>query len=194
MNRILFVTNNQNKLHEAQGIVGNQFSVISLNSIGFEGEIPEDYDTLEENASQKAWFVYKTTPISCFADDTGLEVDDLNGMPGVHSARYAGSGKTDKDNVIKLLKALKGNVNRKAQFRTIVSLIIEGKEWQFEGIIRGTITDEPHGSGGFGYDPIFVPQGYSQTFAELDFEIKNKISHRALALSRMAEFLHKQNL
>lgn len=194
MNRIVFVTHNQNKLHEAQGIVGNQFSVVSLNAIGMEGEIPEDYDTLEENASQKAWFVYNRKPISCFADDTGLEVDALNGMPGVYSARYAGPGKTDRDNVIKLLEALKGVTTRTAQFRTVVSLIIDGKEWQFEGIIRGTITHEPYGEQGFGYDPVFIPQGYSQTFAELDFATKNRISHRALALSRMATFLQNQTL
>ena len=150
---------------------------------------PEDHDTLEENASQKVRFIHNRFSVNCFADDTGLEVDALDGNPGVHSARYAGDHKSTKDNVRKLLADLKGESNRKAQFRTVISLIIDGTEKQFEGIIRGQIIDDLRGENGFGYDPIFVPEGYSKTFAELNLSIKNRISHRAIAIQKLVSYL-----
>ena len=187
--RIVFATNNLHKLREVQHILGNHFLLLSLNDIGFNHDIPEDHETLEENASQKVRFIHSLFNVNCFADDTGLEVDALGGKPGVHSARYAGDHKSTKDNVIKLLDDLKGESNRKAQFRTVISLIINDTQKQFDGIIRGQIIDDLRGENGFGYDPIFVPEGYSQTFAELDLSIKNKISHRAIAIQKLVSYL-----
>ncbi len=192
MDKIVFVTNNLHKLQEAQHIIGSRFSLISLKDLGIDEQIPEEQDTLEENASQKARYIYRKKNIPCFADDTGLEVEALNGLPGVRSARYAGEGKKDTDNVKKLLEELSDKPNRNAQFRTIMALIIDGEEKHFEGVIKGTITHEPRGSGGFGYDPVFIPQGYTKTFAELDAATKNSISHRALALKKMGAFLQNQ--
>lgn len=192
MDKIVFVTNNLHKLQEVQHIIGSRFSLISLKDLGIDEQIPEEQDTLEENASQKARYIYRKKNIPCFADDTGLEVEALNGLPGVRSARYAGEGKKDTDNVKKLLEELSDKPNRNAQFRTIIALIIDGEERHFEGIIKGTITHEPRGSGGFGYDPVFIPQGYTKTFAELDAATKNSISHRALALKKMGAFLQNQ--
>lgn len=187
--KIVFATNNLHKLSEVQHILGNHFLLLSLNDIGFNHDIPEDHDTLEENASQKVRFIHNRFSVNCFADDTGLEVDALDGSPGVHSARYAGDHKSTKDNVRKLLADLKGESNRKAQFRTVISLIIDGTEKQFEGIIRGQIIDDLRGENGFGYDPIFVPEGYSKTFAELNLSIKNRISHRAIAIRKLVSYL-----
>ncbi|MDD2195736.1 MAG: non-canonical purine NTP diphosphatase [Bacteroidales bacterium] len=187
--KIVFATNNLHKLSEVQHILGNHFLLLSLNDIGFNHDIPEDHDTLEENASQKVRFIHNRFSVNCFADDTGLEVDALGGSPGVHSARYAGDHKSTKDNVRKLLADLKGESNRKAQFRTVISLIIDGTEKQFEGIIRGQIIDDLRGENGFGYDPIFVPEGYSKTFAELNLSIKNRISHRAIAIQKLVSYL-----
>lgn len=192
MDKIVFVTNNLHKLQEVQHIIGSRFSLISLKDLGIDEQIPEEQDTLEENASQKARYIYRKKNMPCFADDTGLEVEALNGLPGVRSARYAGEGKKDTDNVKKLLEELSDKPNRNAQFRTIIALIIDGEERHFEGIIKGTITHEPRGSGGFGYDPVFIPQGYTKTFAELDAATKNSISHRALALKKMGAFLQNQ--
>lgn len=187
--KIVFATNNLHKLSEVQHILGSHFLLLSLSDIGFNYDIPEDHETLEENASQKAWFIHNRFTVNCFADDTGLEVDTLSGKPGVHSARYAGDHKSTFDNVRKLLVDLKGESNRNAQFRTVISLIMNGKENQFEGTIRGQIIDELRGENGFGYDPIFVPDGYSKTFAELDISIKNQISHRAIAIQKLVSYL-----
>lgn len=186
---IVFATNNEHKLKEVQHIVGKSFNLLYLKDIGFSGDIPEDFDTLEENASQKARFIHDKYKLDCFADDTGLEVDSLNGEPGVFSARYAGSQKDPQDNIQKLLFNLKGKQNRDAQFRTVVSLIISGEEHRFEGVIKGTIVEQPRGADGFGYDPIFVAKGYSQTFAEMDISLKNIISHRGIAIKKLASFL-----
>ncbi|MDD2278125.1 MAG: non-canonical purine NTP diphosphatase [Bacteroidales bacterium] len=187
--KIVFATNNLHKLNEVQHILGNHFLLLSLSDLEFYHDIPEDHETLEENASQKARFIYNRFMVDCFADDTGLEVDALSGKPGVYSARYAGDQKSTHDNVKKLLVDLNGQIARGAQFRTVISLIINGKEKQFEGIIRGRIIDELRGEKGFGYDPVFVPEGYSKTFAELDLSIKNQISHRAIAIQKLVSYL-----
>ncbi len=187
--KIVFATNNRNKLFEVQQKIGSKFSLLSLNELSYHDDIQEDFLTLEENASQKAWFIYKRFNINCFADDTGLEVDALNGEPGVHSARYAGNQRNSFDNINKLLKNLQGIENREAQFRTVISLVMNDKEFQFEGIVRGTIIYEPRGFDGFGYDPIFCPHGYTKTFAEMDIESKNIISHRGLAIEMLVSFL-----
>lgn len=188
---LIFATNNPHKLSEVQSLLSNHFKLLSLNDIGFDEEIPEDHDTLEENASQKAWYIYHKTKRNCFADDTGLEVDALNGKPGVFSARYAGEGKNPKDNIIKLLHELEGVKNRNARFRTVVALIIDNNEYLFEGIVSGKIILQEQGMDGFGYDPIFLPDGYSLTFAEMDLVQKNQISHRARAICLLVEFLTK---
>lgn len=191
--QLIFATNNLHKLSEVQHILGNRFHLLSLSDIGFHEEIPEDFDTLEENASQKAWHIFKQFSISCFADDTGLEVEALGGKPGVFSARFAGDHKNSADNVKKLLADLKGEKNRNAQFRTVISLVIKGKEERFEGIAPGRIIDVQKGKNGFGYDPVFVPTGYSKTFAELDLATKNRISHRALAVKKLVSYLNAFN-
>lgn len=189
MHTIVFATNNKHKLLEVQQILGNTFHLKSLVDIGFTEDIPEDFDTLEQNASQKAWYLYNRYGVDCFADDTGLEVDALDGKPGVYSARYAGEQRNSQDNIVKLLADLKGISNRKAQFRTVISLIISGEEHQFQGVVRGSIIDELKGSDGFGYDPIFVPEGYNLTFAEMELDLKNRISHRGLATQKLVAFL-----
>lgn len=189
MHTIVFATNNKHKLLEVQQILGNTFHLKSLVDIGFTEDIPEDFDTLEQNASQKAWYLYNRYGVDCFADDTGLEVDALEGKPGVYSARYAGEQRNSQDNIVKLLADLKGISNRKAQFRTVISLIISGEEHQFQGVVRGSIIDELKGSDGFGYDPIFVPEGYNLTFAEMELDLKNRISHRGLATQKLVAFL-----
>jgi len=189
---LVFATNNSHKLFEVQHLLGSTFKLLSLKEINITEEIPEDYDTLEKNALQKAWYIYKKTNRNCFADDTGLEVDALDGRPGVYSARYAGEGKNPKDNIKKLISELTGISNRKARFRTVVALIISGEEFLFEGIVNGQIIDVERGIDGFGYDPVFLPDGYSQTFAEMALELKNQISHRAKAVNELVVFLHKQ--
>jgi XTP/dITP diphosphohydrolase len=188
---LVFATNNHHKLSEVQHLLGNSFKLLSLADISLNEEIPEDHDTLEKNASQKAWHIFNKTKRNCFADDTGLEVDALNGKPGVFSARYAGEGKNSKDNIKKLLEVLNGIKNRKARFRTVVSLIIDGQEYLFEGIVNGKIIESERGDDGFGYDPVFLPDGYSLTFAEMDLNQKNLISHRAKAVGLLVEFLKK---
>lgn len=187
--KLLFATQNQHKLFEISKLISSKFELISLNEFNFSEEIPEDYYTLEQNASQKAWFVYNKFGINCFADDTGLEIDALNGKPGVLSARYAGESKNPSDNMKKVLEEMQNVSNRNCRFRTIISLIIDGKEHVFEGIVNGKIISIPTGEEGFGYDPIFVPDGYSNTFAEMPISEKNKISHRAIAFNKLKEFL-----
>ena len=187
--KLVVATNNAHKLEEIAAILGDEMELFSLKDINCHAEIPETADTLEGNARQKAMYIYENYGMDCFADDTGLEVDALNGAPGVFSARYAGDGHDSEANMQKLLKELKGNENRKAQFRTAICLIMEGKEYLFEGIVKGEIIEEKRGGAGFGYDPIFVPEGYEQTFAELGNDIKNTISHRARAVEKLCKFL-----
>ena len=189
--KIVFATNNLHKLDEIRKAVGNNHEIVSLKEIGFEEEIPETHDTLEGNASEKAFHIYNKYKLNCFADDTGLEIDALNGDPGVYSARYAGENPSFDDNMNKVLEKMEGQINRSSKFRTVISLIIDGKETQFEGICPGTIMTKRYGTEGFGYDPIFMPDGYQETFAEMDLSIKNKISHRGLATKKLIDFLNK---
>ena len=202
--KIVFATNNQHKLQEIRDILGSEFEIVSLKDIGCDVDIPETGNTLEENAMQKAQYVYDHYNLSCFADDTGLEVEALNGEPGVHSARYAeGTDHDSEANMAKLLSNLEGKDNRKARFRTVIALIQKQdvcpcgctsikKVNRFEGIVDGSIATEKHGTAGFGYDPIFVPEGYDKSFAELGESIKNGISHRARAVAKLAEYLKKK--
>jgi len=197
--RIVFATNNQHKLDEVRHILGDKVEVLSLKDIGCDVDIPETGTTLEENALQKAQYIYDHYHTDVFADDTGLEVEALNGAPGVYSARYASmisnSSSTNHDseaNMARLLKELGENNNRKARFRTVIALILQGQVHQFEGIVNGEIIRERRGGEGFGYDPIFQPDGYDQTFAELGNDIKNQISHRARATKKFADYLLKQ--
>ena len=188
---IVFASNNQHKLEEIRAILGDKFEIRSLEDIGCNSDIPETSGTLEGNALQKAEFVKNFYGYDCFADDTGLECDALGGEPGVLSARYAGGDGHDSEaNMQKLLGNLKGKDNRSAQFRTVIALIYNDKTYYFDGTVRGRITDEKKGNGGFGYDPIFVPDGYDKTFAELGSDVKNTISHRALAVDKLAKFLN----
>ena len=189
MKELVFATNNAHKLRELREIAGEKFKILSLKDINCNEDIPETADTLEGNARQKAMYIHENYGMDCFADDTGLEVEALNGAPGVFSARYAGDGHDSEANMQKLLKELEGKENRKAQFRTAICLIMEGKEYLFEGIVKGHIIEEKRGGAGFGYDPIFVPEGYDQTFAELGNDVKNTISHRARAVEKLCTFL-----
>ncbi len=187
-------TMNLHKFEEVQHILtqspsGELFTLKNLRDTGFSGDIPEEEDTLEGNASAKSWFVYRMTGMDCFSDDTGLEVEALGGAPGVHSARFAGEEAIAANNIRKLLQMLEGKENRKARFRTVVSLILEGREHLFEGIVEGEILAAPEGTRGFGYDPVFRPKGYDQSFGNLPPEEKNRISHRYEAIWRMVEFL-----
>lgn len=189
MKELVFATHNAHKLEEMRAILNN-YNIIGLNEINCHEEIVEDADTLEGNAKIKADFVTNNYHIDCFADDTGLEVEALDGAPGVYSARYAGEGCSFQDNVNKLLEAMKGVENRKARFRTVIALNLDGKQYLFEGIVNGTIVKEQHGAGGFGYDPIFLPDGYEHTFAEMSLELKNRISHRGLATQKLMNYLN----
>jgi XTP/dITP diphosphohydrolase len=189
---LVFATNNQHKLTEIRNLLNERFIIRSLEEIGCREEIPEDQPTLEENALQKARFVYTHYGLNCFADDTGLEVETLSGEPGVLSARYAGPGKNSDDNIRKLLDRLSEIKNRNARFRTVISLVIAGKETLFEGIAEGTILYEKKGRNGFGYDPVFCPKGSACSFAEMDLESKNKISHRAFAFEKLVRFLNNE--
>ena len=188
--KFVFATNNAHKLEEVTAILGNRIELLSLKDIHCHVDIPETADTLEGNALLKAQYIFENYQMDCFADDTGLEVEALNGEPGVYSARYAGDGHNAEANILKLLQNMEGIENRKAQFRTAFALIINGKEHLFEGIIKGEIIKTRRGHSGFGYDPIFVPEGYSQTFAEMGNELKNKISHRAIATNKLCKFLN----
>lgn len=187
--KLCFASNNEHKLTEIRQIIGQQFELLSLADIGCHEELPEEQDTLEANSRQKAMYVWDNFGINCFADDTGLEVFALNGEPGVYSARYAGLQRNSQDNIHLLLQNLHSQTDRRAQFRTSITLILEGKEHQFDGIVTGYISEVPTGEKGFGYDPIFIPDGYQETFAQLPAEIKNKISHRGKAMEKLANFL-----
>ncbi|MDP2235421.1 MAG: non-canonical purine NTP diphosphatase [Bacteroidales bacterium] len=189
MREIIFATNNQHKLEEITSITKDRINLLSLKDIGFDGDIPETSDSIEGNAIQKAAYIFDRFAKECFADDTGLEVEALNGAPGVWSARYAGENATYQDNVIKLLDALKGSTNRKARFKTVIALKNSEETITFEGIINGQIIETARGNSGFGYDPVFVPDGYYQTFAEMSSELKNTISHRALATIKLTKYL-----
>ncbi|MBQ5635594.1 MAG: RdgB/HAM1 family non-canonical purine NTP pyrophosphatase [Alistipes sp.] len=189
MREIIFATNNAHKLGEVQALLGDAFSLVTLRACGITEDIPETAPTLEGNALQKARYVYEHTGKSCFADDTGLEVDALGGAPGVHSARYATDGHDFAANNRLLLHNLEAESNRKANFRTVIALILDGEEFLFEGRVDGTITTTPSGNGGFGYDPLFVPEGYDITFADMSAEEKNAISHRGRAVAKLVEFL-----
>lgn len=187
--KLVFATNNQHKLDEVRKVVTGDFEIVSLSEIDCHDDIPETADTLEGNALQKARYIKEHFGYDCFADDTGLEVEALNNAPGIYSARYAGPGHDSEANMNKLLQKMKDKENRKAQFRTAIALILNGKEYLFEGIVRGSIITEKRGNSGFGYDPIFVPENYKETFAELGNDIKNQISHRAEAVKKLIEFL-----
>ena len=187
--QIIFATNNDNKLKEIRHIIGNSFDLLSLGDINFEKDIPENEPTLEGNALFKARYIYQTTGMNVFADDTGLEIEALNGQPGVWSARFAGEDKDSNANIEKVLSLLEKSENRKARFRTVIALIFNSKEYLFEGIINGIIIREKKGIEGFGYDPVFVPEGKNLTFAEMDLDEKNTISHRAEAFKKLKEFL-----
>jgi XTP/dITP diphosphohydrolase len=187
--KLVFATNNQHKLKELQAILGEKYELLSLKDIGCFEEIPEEQPTLEGNARQKAEYIYKKFGYSCFADDTGLEIEALNGEPGVYSARYAGEAKDPQTNMDKVLAKLKNEDNRKARFRTVISLVLDGEEKQFEGIVDGEIIRKKRGDSGFGYDPIFLPAGYNKTFAEMDLSEKNEVSHRARAVQKLVEYL-----
>lgn len=194
MKEFIFATHNAHKAKEVQAAMPEDILVLTLKDIDFHEEIPETGLTLEENALIKARTIYKTLHKNCFADDTGLEVESLDGAPGVYSARYAGEENDATKNIEKLLENLKHKTNRKARFRTVFSLITEGKEYLFEGIVRGEILLEKHGESGFGYDPVFLPDGFKISFAEMTLEEKNNISHRGIALRKMADFIKDKNL
>lgn len=192
MKPFVFATNNRHKLEEVAAILGDFAQIRSLSDIHCHTEIPETGTTLTENALQKAHFVFDNYHCDCFADDTGLEVEALGGEPGVFSARYAGETCNSAANIDKLLHNLSGKTNRKARFRTVIALIIDSKEHLFEGIIRGEIIEKRRGTNGFGYDSVFVPEGYDCTFAELPAATKNAISHRAKAMEKLAQFLNNK--
>ncbi len=189
MSALIFATNNAHKLEEIAAITKDRFRIVSLVEAGITCEIPETSETIAGNALQKARFIFDMTGADCFADDTGLEVDALGGAPGVYSARYAGPAATYEDNVVKLLHALEGCTNRSARFRTVIALILGGKSYLFEGLAEGSITVNRRGLAGFGYDPVFLPSGMTQTFAEMDASHKNKISHRGKATEKLTAFL-----
>ena len=189
--QLCFVTNNKNKLLEVSSILGKELIINSLDDIGFSDQIPETGKTIEDNSLEKAEFINKKFKLNCFADDTGLEIQSLNGNPGVHSARYAGIQCNANENINLVLKNMKGVSNRKASFRTVITLILNSKLFFFEGKVDGNISYAPKGTYGFGYDPIFIPDGYNITFGEMQLEKKNKISHRKKAIDKLYLFLRK---
>jgi XTP/dITP diphosphohydrolase len=190
--KLIFATNNQHKVAEIQAAIGHQLDVISLQQAGIDIDIPEPYDTLEENATEKSRVIHQLTRENCFSEDTGLEVAALNGEPGVKSARYAGEDKAFDKNIDKLLAKLGQQTDRAARFRTVISLVWKGTEHRFEGICEGTITSERHGESGFGYDPVFIPAGSTRTFAQMTMEEKNQISHRKRAADKLVLFLQRE--
>jgi len=190
MKEICFATNNLNKLKEIQSLLSS-YKILSLKEIGCEEELPENQDTLEGNAKEKALYVYEKYKVACFADDTGLEIAALDGEPGVYSARYAGKQRSSEDNMQLVLKKLYGNTMRSAQFRTSICYIDDHEQVLFEGIVKGQITQHKTGNDGFGYDPIFQPEGYEETFAQMNMQEKNKISHRALAVQKLVAYLKR---
>lgn len=187
--KLVFATNNQHKLEEISRLLEGKHEIISLSSLGCQDEIPEDHDTLEGNALQKARYIKEHFGYDCFADDTGLEIEALNNRPGVYSARYAGPAKDSLENMKKVLEEMQGKTNRKACFRTVIALILDGREHLFEGRVDGEILTTQQGEAGFGYDPIFRPTGYQVSFAEMPMDEKNKISHRGRATRKLAEYL-----
>ncbi len=186
---LILASNNRHKLEEISKIAGDKFTILNLKQANCEGEIPETGNTLEENALQKAHWVYDKTGKNCFADDTGLEIDALNGAPGVYTARFAGENCTPKDNIVKTLSLMNGKTNRVAYFKTVIACIIDGKEYLFKGEVKGSIAVEEMGEGGFGYDPIFIPEGYDVSFAQMPLDKKNTMSHRGRATAKFMEFL-----
>lgn len=189
--KLVFASNNQHKVDEIRSIIGDKFDIITLKEAGIDIDIPEPHATLEANASEKSAVIYRMTGISCFSEDTGLEVYALNGEPGVKSARYAGDGRSFDANIEKLLSNLSDKPDRRARFRAVISLLIDGKETLFEGICEGRIIEERHGVKGFGYDPVFIPEGSTKTFGEMSMEEKTKYSHRARATEKLVAFLNK---
>ncbi|MFN3998883.1 non-canonical purine NTP diphosphatase [Algoriphagus sp.] len=190
--KICFATNNIKKIEEVKAALGSDFEIVSLQDIGCYEELPETGNTLDHNAFQKARYVKSNYGVDCFADDTGLEVDALDGAPGVYSGRFAGEPRSDERNIELLLNKMKGKSDRKAKFRTVIALILDGKEYAFEGSAEGKILAEKVGSGGFGYDPLFKPSGYDRTFAELSIAEKNEISHRGKAVKALISFLNNR--
>lgn len=188
--KLIFATNNKNKVEEIKHLTNQKFQIFTLQEVGIDIDIPEPHDTLEANATEKSMTIYKLTNEAVFSEDTGLEVAALGGAPGVKSARYAGEGRNMQDNIDKLLHELKDKPSRAAQFRTVASLIINGKEYQFEGICKGHITTTQDGTNGFGYDPVFIPEGSDTTFANMDVTEKNKYSHRKKAVQKLIDFLN----
>ena len=191
---LIIASQNQNKLVEFKKILGDKINLFSLSDIGLNQEIPENEKTIKKNAMFKAKFVNTQTGKNVFADDTGLEIDSLNGEPGVYSARYSGVERNSDKNIELVLTKLKNKTNRNSRFKTIISLIIDGKSVNFEGVVEGKITEEKRGSNGFGYDPIFQPNGYASTFGEMSLKEKNKISHRSIAINKMVQYLKENNL
>lgn len=194
MKKIVFSTNNPNKLKEIKQLLDANYNIVSLSDIGFDEDIEETETTLQGNASLKSKAIFEQFKCDVFSDDTGLEIEALNGEPGVYSARYADKNKSDAEaNMKKVLTNMEGKTNRNAQFRTAISLILDGKEYLFEGKVKGKILDEKAGEEGFGYDPIFQPEGYQESFAQLHSSVKNKISHRGLAIQKLVAFLEERN-
>lgn len=191
---LIIASQNQNKLVEFKKILGDKINLFSLSDIGLNQEIPENEKTIKKNAMFKAKFVNIQTGKNVFADDTGLEIDSLNGEPGVYSARYSGVERNSDKNIELVLRKLKNKANRNSRFKTIISLILDGKSVNFEGVVEGKITEEKRGSNGFGYDPIFQPNGYASTFGEMSLKEKNKISHRSIAINKMVQYLKENNL
>lgn len=187
--KLIFASNNQHKIEELKAFAGNEIEILSLKDAGIDIDIPEPHNTLEENASIKSWTIYNLTGSDCFSEDTGLEIEALNGEPGVKSARYAGEARSFKDNIDKVLFKLTSKANRNARFRAVISLIIDGQETRFEGICNGKIIDSPQGTKGFGYDPIFVPDGSNRSFAQMAVEEKNQFNHRTKAAAKLVAFL-----
>lgn len=191
---LVFATNNLHKLKEIKSMLKSTFTILSLKDIGCDDDLPETSATITGNALQKAGYVFEKYGMNCFADDTGLEIEALDGRPGVYSARFAGLTASYEENVLKVLTELKGQINRKAKFKTVIALITENERRTFEGVIKGEITTEPRGSSGFGYDPVFVPEGSEKTFAEMTEEEKNKISHRGKAFALLVDYLGQGNI
>jgi XTP/dITP diphosphohydrolase len=189
MKKLVFATNNDHKLRELRQILPSEFDLLNLNDIGCTDEIPETGTTLEVNAAQKSFFIWNKYGINCFADDTGLEIESLGNEPGVYSARYAGEERSASANMMKVLEKMEGESNRNARFRCVISLVIDGEEKQFEGIVNGKILTKKHGEAGFGYDPIFMPDGYNISFAEMPADDKNQISHRGRAVMKLVDYL-----
>lgn len=190
MDTLIFATNNQHKVNEVRSVLGKSFNIITLKEAGIDIDIPEPHDTLEANATEKSKTIFTLTKKNCFSEDTGLEVETLNGEPGVKSARYAGENRSFDENIEKLLTNLSTAENKTARFRTVISLILEGKEYFFEGICPGKIINERRGNSGFGYDPVFMPDGSEKTFAEMEMEEKNKFSHRKKAMEKLIHFFN----